>query len=49
MAIVGGAIVPPLTGWLADQSALRLSLAAPIVCYAVIALFAWRTTRLSIA
>jgi len=49
MAIVGGAIVPPLTGWLADQSSLRLSLAAPIVCYAVIALFAWRTTRLSIA
>lgn len=37
-AIVGGAIVPPLTGMLADASgSLYLALALPAACYAVIA------------
>lgn len=37
-AIVGGAIIPPLTGLLADQShSLAFALALPAVCYAVIA------------
>lgn len=39
MAIVGGAIVPPLTGMIADASTLRVALAAPIVCYVIIALY----------
>lgn len=40
MAIVGGAIVPLLTGWAADHSGLRMALAVPFVCYGVIAAFA---------
>ncbi|MEH3105881.1 MAG: sugar MFS transporter [Sphingomonas fennica] len=45
MAIVGGAIVPLLTGAVADGTTLRLALAVPALCYAGIlgfALFARR-------
>ncbi|WP_425986837.1 sugar MFS transporter [Brevundimonas sp. TWP1-2-1b1] len=40
MAIVGGAIVPPLTGYVADVSTLRIAFVIPVVCYIVIALYA---------
>ena len=37
MAIVGGAIIPPLTGHLADASgSLSIALVLPMVCYALI-------------
>jgi FHS family L-fucose permease-like MFS transporter len=40
MAIVGGAIIPPLTGRLADVSgSLSAALALPALCYAIIAGF----------
>ncbi len=39
VAIVGGAVIPPLTGWLADLHGLRLSLLLPAACYAVIGCF----------
>ena len=39
MAIVGGALVPPLTGHIADLAGLRLSLLLPALCYAYIAGF----------
>jgi MFS transporter, FHS family, L-fucose permease len=40
VAIVGGAIVPPLTGLLADASgSLTMALIIPALCYAVIAAF----------
>lgn len=40
VAIVGGAIIPPLTGQLADMAgSLSLALALPATCYAVIATF----------
>ena len=39
VAIVGGAVIPALYGWLADQSGLRLALILPIACYAVIAAY----------
>ncbi|WP_172339662.1 sugar MFS transporter [Novosphingobium sp. SG751A] len=39
MAIVGGAIIPPLTGQMADISGLRASLLIPAICYAVIVAF----------
>jgi FHS family L-fucose permease-like MFS transporter len=40
VAIVGGAIVPPLTGFTADVlGSLRLALVVPTICYAVIAAF----------
>ena len=39
VAIVGGAIVPPLTGYLADLFDLRMALLLPALCYAFIAAF----------
>lgn len=46
MAIVGGALLPPLTGWLADRSgSIQLSLIVPILCFAVVALFGLRCLR----
>ena len=39
MAIVGGAIVPLITGQVADVSGLRMALIAPAVCYFGILLF----------
>ena len=38
-AIVGGAIVPVLFGMVADFADLRLALAVPVICYAIIAAF----------
>jgi FHS family L-fucose permease-like MFS transporter len=45
MAIVGGAIVPLITGFAADMSGLRLSLAVPAVCYLLILVFGWYARR----
>ena len=39
MAIVGGAVIPPLTGMVADRVGLSLSFFVPIACYALIAVF----------
>lgn len=39
VAIVGGAILPPLTGHLADLTDLRTALLLPATCYAVIAAY----------
>ncbi|MXP42462.1 glucose/galactose MFS transporter [Altererythrobacter soli] len=40
VAIVGGAVIPPLTGWLADISgSLAFALILPALCYALIAGF----------
>ncbi|KUR80604.1 sugar MFS transporter [Novosphingobium sp. FSW06-99] len=42
VAIVGGAVIPPLTGGLADLTgSLELALLLPALCYAVIAGFGW--------
>jgi FHS family L-fucose permease-like MFS transporter len=40
MAVVGGAIVPVLTGLIADSSTLAASLSLPALCYLAIAAFA---------
>lgn len=39
MAIVGGAIVPLLMGFMADVSSLKLSFVVPLICYATIGAF----------
>jgi MFS transporter, FHS family, L-fucose permease len=40
MAIVGGAVIPPLTGLIADLTgSLAIALAPPAICYAIIASF----------
>jgi FHS family L-fucose permease-like MFS transporter len=45
MAIVGGAVVPLITGFAADMSGLRLSLAVPAICYLLILVFGWYARR----
>jgi FHS family L-fucose permease-like MFS transporter len=49
MAIVGGAIVPPLTGQLADLAGLHFALLLPALCYAVIAGFGLYARRRAVA
>ena len=40
VAIVGGALVPPLTGWFADAAgSLQIALIVPAICYAIIVAF----------
>jgi MFS transporter, FHS family, L-fucose permease len=41
MAIVGGAIVPRITGRAADLLGLKMALIVPAACYCVILLFGW--------
>ena len=45
MAIVGGAVIPPLTGRLADAAGLRTALMIPAGCYLAIAAFGVATRR----
>ncbi len=45
VAIVGGAVLPPLTGHLADVTSLRTALWAPAACYAVILAFGLYAAR----
>ncbi len=45
VAIVGGAVIPPLTGHLADLTSLRIALAAPAICYLAILAFGLYTGR----
>jgi FHS family L-fucose permease-like MFS transporter len=45
VAIVGGAIVPLITGYTADVTSLRISLAVPALCYLLILAFGWYARR----
>lgn len=38
-AIVGGALVPPLFGWVTDISSIQMALIVPVICYAIIGSF----------
>ncbi|SFQ81128.1 sugar MFS transporter [Hymenobacter arizonensis] len=44
-AIVGGALVPMLFGFVADQGGLRLALLLPVLCYAYIVWYGLRGSR----
>ncbi|MGF7155530.1 L-fucose:H+ symporter permease [Novosphingobium gossypii] len=44
MAIIGGAIFPPLMGLLSESMDLQTALALPLLCFAIVAMFA-RTAR----
>lgn len=39
MAIVGGAIIPPLQGFIGDSIGLQFSFVVPLICYAYIAFY----------
>ncbi len=41
MSIVGGAVIPVATGWVADQTSLSLALFVPALCYVWIATYGW--------
>jgi FHS family L-fucose permease-like MFS transporter len=43
MAIVGGAVVSPITGRVADIEGLKIALVVPAMCYAVILIFGMST------
>jgi FHS family L-fucose permease-like MFS transporter len=45
VAIVGGALIPPLTGYVADMSGLSVALTVPACCYLIIAWFGARSPR----
>jgi FHS family L-fucose permease-like MFS transporter len=39
MSIVGGAIVPPFMGWIADVQGIAVAFAIPLGCFAVVAIY----------
>jgi FHS family L-fucose permease-like MFS transporter len=45
VAIFGGAVIPPLTGRVADASSLAAALIVPALCYCGIAAFGWYARR----
>jgi FHS family L-fucose permease-like MFS transporter len=46
MAVLGGAILPPLQGWVADVShSLRLSFIVPMIAYGYVAFYGWKGHR----
>ncbi|MFC5411941.1 L-fucose:H+ symporter permease [Larkinella bovis] len=40
MSIVGGAIIPPLMGWISDHFSIKLAFIVPIACYAYVLFYA---------
>ena len=45
MAIVGGAVLPLITGELADRTSLATALFVPVLCYLWIAFYGWSARR----
>ncbi len=39
MAVLGGAIQPPVQGWIADHSNIQLSFIVPFIAYACVAIY----------
>ena len=46
MAILGGALLPPLQGFIADHSNLQISFVVPLVAYAYVAFYGWKGHRI---
>ena len=44
-SILGGAIIPLFTGWMADNSGLRTAFILPAVCYAYIAFYGFKLRK----
>jgi FHS family L-fucose permease-like MFS transporter len=42
MAILGGAILPPFQGYVADHTSLQLSYFIPLAAYAYVAFYGWK-------
>ena len=52
MAIVGGALMPPLQGWIVDletignYKAVNISFVLPLICFCVIVIYGYRTLKI---
>nr|WP_294899145.1 MFS transporter [uncultured Pedobacter sp.] len=44
MMILGGAIIPPVQGILADSSGIHFSYIIPVICFAYLLFFAWKVS-----
>ncbi len=42
MMILGGALIPPLQGYLADQTDIHTSYIVPVFCFAYLAFYGWK-------
>jgi FHS family L-fucose permease-like MFS transporter len=47
MAIVGGALIPPLMGLISDASSINIAMLVPAVCFAVVWMFGVRSRKVS--
>ena len=45
MMILGGAIIPPVQGILADSSGIHLSYIVPVICFAYLVYFSWKVSK----
>lgn len=45
MMILGGAIIPPVQGILADNSGIHISYIIPVICFAYLLFFAWKVSK----
>jgi FHS family L-fucose permease-like MFS transporter len=45
MAIVGGAVIPPLMGLVSDHSSINMAMLIPALCFAVVLGFALKSRR----
>jgi FHS family L-fucose permease-like MFS transporter len=46
MAVLGGALLPPLQGWIADKHGLQISYIVPLIAYAYVAFYGWKGHRI---
>jgi FHS family L-fucose permease-like MFS transporter len=46
MAILGGALIPPLQGIVADSIGVHMSFIVPIFCYVYLAFYAWKVSSI---
>lgn len=49
MSIVGGALVPLLMGWIADQMSTATSFWVPFACFLIVAWYGWKGHRITTA
>lgn len=45
MSIVGGAIVPPLMGWIGDLHGITAAYVVPLACFVVVATYGWQQAQ----
>lgn len=46
MAILGGALLPPVQGWIADLKGIHFSYIVPVFCYFYLFFYGWKVKRI---